>query len=167
MPVYTFICKRDHEEDHILKHTEVPKIMKCWCGEIARRLFKAPQVATFRPYVTKHFDGNPIEVRTAAQEDSLCKKHGVYRMLDSEKIDLAKSKRRREEIKKQALEQVPWEKAVAMAEADHGGQKLYTPDPPKRRKKNPETLTNPHPRGNDSVGNGRRRQPSRTSAATR
>lgn len=135
MPIYSYICDDDHIEDCLFAMGRAPKSRTCpFCKKKAGRYYRPPQVSVFKPYVTPHITGEPVEVRSAAHEDSLCEKNGVYRMLDGEQIDINKSKRIRERRKKEALNAVPWEKAIAQAEADHGA-KLVTPDKPKKKRR--------------------------------
>ena len=136
MPVYTYECNDCSKREDVVMPMKVYryKYRQCrYCDGRAVRLFFPPQVAAFKPYTTTHFDGEPVEVRTAKQEADLCAKHRVYRMLDSEKFDKAANRRKREQIKNASLNQVPWEDAVARAEAETG-QKLVTPDKPKKRR---------------------------------
>lgn len=133
MPLYTYICPSNHTTDIVAKAGENPKSIECHCGRYAGRLFKAPQVAIFKPYTTTHITGEPIEIRTASQEEAICRANNVYRMLDSEKIDKNASRRKREQLKKQTLEARPWEECIARAEAETG-QKLITPDKPRKKR---------------------------------
>lgn len=86
MPTYTYYCKKcNHEEDHIFPMRGTPdRLVHIGCGETMRRIFKAPQVHVRQPYVTSNITGEPVEIRSARQEEDLCNRHGVARIMDGE-----------------------------------------------------------------------------------
>ena len=99
MPTYTYECPIcDHPEDKVYSvHDERPKKIVCAeCGGAATRVFQRPQISTFTAYRTDTFDGKMREVRTARQEDALCKKNKCARLLSTDWIDPAKSRKARE-----------------------------------------------------------------------
>lgn len=103
MPLFTYICDNGHTSDWVAENGRAP--IPCpQCGTPAARLFRAPSLNIFTPYRTDHGGGEPEEIRTAKQEDEYCSRKHLTRMLDSEHQDPAKSKRRREERSRKALE---------------------------------------------------------------
>lgn len=123
MPLFTYICRHDHTHKVVRKNAKKPA--KCpECGGVSRRLFNAVRVNVFAPYVTDHGGGEPEEIRTAAQEDNYCQRKHLSRMLDSESFDPARSKRRREERSRKALERESMAESVQAA--DRVQEELFT-----------------------------------------
>lgn len=86
MPVYTYVCKKcDEAKDLVCSLSQKrPKRRRCHCGGTSTRVYKLPQISTFKTYVTAHITGNKVEIRSARQEDELCAQHDVARLLDSQ-----------------------------------------------------------------------------------
>ena len=97
MPRYTFICNAcESTTDIIARVDNRPESIPCdECGAKMGRLYTPPQINSFRSYVTKHFDGQPVEVRTPAQESSLFSKYGVYRPEEKEDVEGRAQKNRK------------------------------------------------------------------------
>ena len=88
MPRYTYICERcDKTCDIIARVAEHPEHVLCECKGKMRRLFTPPQINSFKEYTTKHFNGQPVEVRTPSQESALFDKFGVYRPSEKEDVE--------------------------------------------------------------------------------
>lgn len=112
MPLFTYICPSDHRCDVLAVSGRAP--IDCpECGLPAWRFFKSPRINTFTSYVTDAGSDMPTEIRTSRQEDAYCKEHHITRMLDSERFDTAKSKRRRQERSQESLGQETWEESCA------------------------------------------------------
>ena len=86
MPLYTYICPDDHEEDVVFSiHVDRPKVLPCRvCRKPSMRLFTPVQLNIMKPYVTQAGDGIPTEIRSAAEERAYEKKHGIAHLLDSD-----------------------------------------------------------------------------------
>ena len=81
MPIYGFRCEgcsKTHERYFPVRESQ-PSI-ECDCGATAERDFMAEArnhvPGGVYPYVTTHLNGSPIEVRSAAHLQELCKQHG-------------------------------------------------------------------------------------------
>lgn len=100
MPVYTYICKRCAKASDLVCSIRQrrPKRRRCVCGGTSTRHFTVPQVSFFKPYVTSNITGEPIEISSAGQEDEVCNRHGLARLLDSEVIDHKADKAKRKKL---------------------------------------------------------------------
>ena len=98
MPTYSYECTKDNcpgTRDLVRKIGEAPKHTRCFvCGSRSVRVYTAPQLSVFKPYVTPDITGEDVEVTCASQEDALCKQYGVTRLLST---DMTGS---RDEVKK-------------------------------------------------------------------
>lgn len=86
MPLYTYICENDHEEDVLfsLRGTR-PKMLPCRvCRKPSMRMFKPVQVSVMQPYVTRAGDGIATEIRSPEQERAYERKHGIAHLMDSD-----------------------------------------------------------------------------------
>ena len=81
MPMYTFACPDCHAEITEFYHMEPgpPLRKRCECGKMKRRVFRAPQVHVFEAYVTTDVTGSPIHIASKAEENDVCRRHGVRR----------------------------------------------------------------------------------------
>ena len=86
MPVFTYICENNHEEDVVFAvHGERPKVLPCReCRKPSRRVFKPVQVSVMQPYVTRAGDGIPTEIRSSGEERAYEEKHGIAHLMDSD-----------------------------------------------------------------------------------
>ena len=89
MPMYTYSCSNDecNGVDYLVSHMNEhrPTWKRCsLCGKRAHRTYEAPQLAIFHPYVTPDITGSEVEVTSPRQEDELCRRHGVTRLLSTE-----------------------------------------------------------------------------------
>ena len=86
MPLYTYICPNDHEEEVVFSvHSRRPRTLPCReCRQPATRLFKPPQVICMTPYVTRAGDGTATEIRSPSQERAYEKMHGLSQITDTD-----------------------------------------------------------------------------------
>lgn len=94
MPIYGFRCVSDplHTEEHYYPLRETDFARECeTCGAAMQRDLRVEArnhvPASAFPYVTKHINGKPIEVRSAVHLQELCKLHGVRLRDDAEYVD--------------------------------------------------------------------------------
>jgi hypothetical protein len=59
---------------------EVPQAVDCACGDVRRRVYRAPQVSVFQEYVTDNINGQPERIGSRGQERDLCNRYGVARV---------------------------------------------------------------------------------------
>jgi len=109
MPFYSYQCRECGETATFadsMRTTRAPFYQCDNCGGMAFRVYDTPQVAIFTPYVTDSFDGTVREVRTAAQENELCRVNNCSRLLSTDRFDPAKSRKRREENARKAMRDI-------------------------------------------------------------
>ena len=128
MPLFTYICPNDHQEDcvYLIKQRR-PKKRTCpKCGKNSSRLFTTQQVITMQPYVTYAADGIRTEISTPNEERAYERKHGVAHLTDDDMKDISqntgrqKDRLRRIALSKLTDEKDSYEQAVAECSAMGG-----------------------------------------------
>lgn len=92
MPIYQYecgTCEGQFEAYVALTSSENPPCEKEGCGGQTERIWKISKhtPASVFPFVTKNLNGQPIEVRSAAHLEELCKIHGKTHRPDAAWID--------------------------------------------------------------------------------
>lgn len=88
MPIYSYDhCEQEIDIYQPLTTSEAPKCEKC--GEPMEKVFRSSNHVpkSVFPYVTTHISGKPIEVKSEAHLQSLCKQYGVRHRPDAAWID--------------------------------------------------------------------------------
>ena len=90
MPLYTYECKKCSDQRDVVLHMteEHPDMLPCQikgCDGMSTRIYKVHQVSVFTPYTTTHITGKPLHISSPGQEAEVCRKHGVTRLLDTDR----------------------------------------------------------------------------------
>ena len=89
MPMYVFACGVcDHTEEHYIPVRDSVLTVACEvCGKPSNRdvtkEHRLHRPANGYPYITTHFNGQPVEVRSGLHEAELCKKFNVRKRDDA------------------------------------------------------------------------------------